>query len=160
MKTLRLSNSDKLIFVDDDTFKWASKFKWSLSASGYAQNSRGYLHKMILGKMVEMVDHKDRNKLNNTKVNLRVCNKSQDSANHSKRRTKTSSLFKGVCWNKQAGKWKAYISAHGFHLHIGHFIVEEDAAIAYDRAAGTIYGEFACLNFSEDRVCLIGEVCV
>jgi len=55
----------------------------------------------------DIVDHIDRNSLNNNVENLRELTNSQNLRNSSKRR-KGSSIYKGVSWHKKAKKWKAY----------------------------------------------------
>jgi hypothetical protein len=58
-----------------------------------------------------------------------------------------SSQFKGVSWNKNAKKWIAMIRCGGTTRYLGLYVREEDAARAYDEAAGDLFGEHARLNF-------------
>jgi hypothetical protein len=58
----------------------------------------------------------------------------------------TSSNYKGVCWHKQSQKWQVKIRVDGKLKHIGMFVSEVQAAIAYNNAAICHYAEFACLN--------------
>ena len=58
-----------------------------------------------------------------------------------------TSKYKGVCLNILRGKWIAYIQVNGRRIHLGYFIIEEDAAHAYDIACVKYHGEFAHLNF-------------
>ncbi len=48
-----------------------------------------------------------------------------------------------IYWAEQAGKWRV----EGKNKHLGHFVIEINAARAYDRAAIGYYGESAILNF-------------
>lgn len=48
---------------------------------------------------------------------------------------------------KKRGKYQASIQVDGKSKFLGHFVVPEDAAHAYDAAALEIFGEFARLNF-------------
>ena len=89
------------------------------------------------------VDHVDGNGLNNTRINLRVCTKTQNNQNRRKRKDATS-RFKGVFL--AYGRWRAEMQANGLRLHLGTFSTEEDAALAYDRAALIHFGEFALTN--------------
>ncbi len=102
------------------------------------------LHRFLLGltdpKII--VDHEDRNGLNNQRGNLRVATKSQNEANSCKQHG-TTSRFKGVSWNKRGGKWEAQIA----HRHLGCFADEMSAALAYDTAARKHFGEFCNCNF-------------
>ena len=58
-----------------------------------------------------------------------------------------TSEFKGVSRDKDLQKWRAEITAHRKHKHLGTFESEVDAAKAYDKAAIELHGEFAKLNF-------------
>jgi len=107
------------------------------------------LHRVILARMLdrdlladEYVDHKDGNGLNNTRDNLRLATKEQNGANSRKQSNNTSG-FKGVCWNKQAGKWKAQITVDGKNIYLGYFASKDEAHAAYCTAAEKHFGEFA-----------------
>jgi hypothetical protein len=102
-----------------------------------------YMHALITG--CPGVDHRDRNGLNNTKVNLRVATDVQNSANTGKR-SGTSSRFKGVSFVGRTGRWKASLHTGGRNLHLGYFTDEQEAARVYDDAATTRFGEFAATN--------------
>lgn len=54
---------------------------------------------------------------------------------------------KGVSWNSIGKNWKAQISNEGKNNYIGVFNSEEEAALAYDRAALRLRGEYARVNF-------------
>lgn len=63
---------------------------------------------------------------------------------------KCTSKFKGVCWCEERGRWLAQIRREGVHHHLGRFDEEEDAALAYDKAALELFGEHARLNFPDN----------
>ena len=67
-----------------------------------------------------VIDHKDRNKLNNQSSNLRYVSLSQNQMNSGKR-LNTSSKFKGVCWDKRSKVWKAQIGVNKTKLHLGYY---------------------------------------
>ncbi len=50
-------------------------------------------------------------------------------------KAKTSSRYRGVCWDKAHSKWKAQIMSSGKNHYLGNFADEAAAARAYDRAA-------------------------
>lgn len=106
------------------------------------------MHRVIMGEPRGLVvDHIDGNSLNNRRSNLRVCTVSQ---NHQNQRFRGGlSRYKGVCFLKKINKWRANIGFDGRRMHIGCFDNEVDAAKAYDRKAGELFGEFAYLNFPE-----------
>ena len=96
--------------------------------------------------MRELTDHRDHDKLNNRKNNLRPCNKSQNAANIIKKNTNSSSIFKGVYWSKRRKTWHARIMKNYKGIYLGSFKKETDAALAYNEWAKRIFGEFASLN--------------
>jgi len=123
-------------------------FQVSLRSNG---KTTYYLHELIFSTFVSgqptqkglTIDHKDHDKSNNTKENLRVATKTENQANKpiSKRNT---SGFKGV--TKSGNKWYAQISIGSKETYLGTFELAEDAAMAYNDAALTHFGSFALLN--------------
>jgi hypothetical protein len=94
----------------------------------------------------EDIDHINGIRDDNRLSNLRLATRSQNLANKSSQRG-SSSRFKGVSLDKRTGKWDARIGyGVGKNLHLGLFNVEEEAALAYNRAAYLLHGEFAKLN--------------
>lgn len=102
-----------------------------------------YMHVLISGE--PRTDHRDRNGLNNAKINLRVADRSQNGANRGLPANNISG-FKGVSFNSRKGKWQAGITVRGRALHLGYFTSKEEAARGYDRAATAYFGEFAATN--------------
>jgi hypothetical protein len=88
-----------------------------------------------------IVDHIDRNKLNNNIINLRWVTYSENRQNVgiSKRNTST---YKGVSFNKVSNKYKAQIGINGKSKHLGYYITAEEASEAYETQAKIIHGEF------------------
>lgn len=88
------------------------------------------------------VDHANGDRADNRIENLRLANRSQNKAN-SKKYDNNSSGFKGVCWRKETGRWRARIGVNGEVLNLGSFDNAEDAYRAYSVAAEQHFGEFA-----------------
>jgi hypothetical protein len=107
-----------------------------------------YLHRFILGEVNPdvLIDHQDRNGLHNRRSNLRRATPSQSQANHGKQRG-TTSRYRGVYRRNDCARWEAGIRGNGRQKSLGLFISEVDAALAYDKAAREIHGEFASCNF-------------
>ena len=63
-------------------------------------------------------------------------------------RRNSTSLFKGVHFNKTRGKWQAEICIDGKNIYLGCFDDEAAAARAYDTAALRLFGGYAHLNFA------------
>ena len=102
------------------------------------------MHTLITGW--PLVDHANGNGLDNRRSNLRHASIAQNSQNR-RPPAGSSSPYKGVCWNKASRKWQAGIKIDGRSRYLGLYLSEEDAALAYDKAAREAYGEFAYLNF-------------
>jgi len=151
--------------VDDEDYERVNKLKWSCGTNGYASNGvyiRGSgrknqkmkcttMHRFILRpKKGEYVDHINGDKLDNRKINLRICTQSQNCCNckitTSVMGKETSSGFKGVCFDKGRGLWESYIWKNRKKYHLGRFEHEEDAADQYNIAAQIFFGEFSYLN--------------
>lgn len=75
------------------------------------------------------IDHIDRNPMNNKIENLRIASRSENMHNSVRPKNNTSGI-KGVSWDKQFGKWAAYVGRHGKLKRLGRFASKEDAATA------------------------------
>lgn len=159
MKEIRISNCDKFIIVDDEDYERLRSYTWYVSGnhSSVFRYSTEYgqfisIAKDVMRKSYQMYDHKDRNPFNNRKENLRPCSIQQNNCNKVKYKKNASSKYKGVHLLKKNNKWSVNIQVNGRNIHIGSFHSEDNAGIAYDRAAIKYFGEFAVLNFPE--ICL------
>jgi hypothetical protein len=135
--------------IDAEDYEKCKNIKWTLLSNGYVNNKKyGYLHHFVLNfkfNGIIQVDHKDRNKLNNRKKNLRFCVNRQNSSNAKKSKNNTSN-YKGVCWHKNCKKWRSRIWVNNKCMHLGYFDNIIEAARAYNEAAVRYHGEFANLN--------------
>lgn len=77
-----------------------------------------------------LIDHIDRNRLNNRWINLRSATAAQNQMNKSSRRN-SYSRFVGVTFCKKRKKWKAQIGIDRKMFNLGYFLSEQDAAKAY-----------------------------
>lgn len=98
-----------------------------------------------MGCPTKQVDHENGNGLDNRRRNLRLATNSQNQAN---RRiiTSHSSRFKGVCWDKRRGLWRARVGYDGEKIDIGWFEGEVEAHRAYNKKAVELFGSFASGN--------------
>ena len=163
MKLIKLTQG-KFAQVDDEDFKTLNKVKWRALKSGkntYAYRMRydtkrlyGVLmHRFLMGltgvDKDKKVDHIDHNPLNNQKCNLRICTSSQNNRNRTASKNKTSKYL-GVSFRKNDGRWQSEITSNYKYKRIGCYKTEQEAALAYNRAAIEIHGEFANLNIIEN----------
>lgn len=145
----------KFAIVDDDNYNELSSYNWYCS-HGYAVRTIGRtptmqtirMHNVVANPPTGMfVDHIDGNKLNNCKNNLRFCTQQQNVHNGKKYSHGTTSEYKGVSWDSWRKKWRASIVHNMHQIFIGRYGIEIDAAIAYDKKAKELFGEFARTNF-------------
>ena len=128
--------------------KIGAQLKCSIDKDGYLKccvDKKYYrLHRLIyfwhFGIFPTIVDHVDRNILNNKISNLRGATHSQNSAN----RTKPNKII-GV--KKRGNKFCAVTFVNKKSKHIGTFETIEQAGRAYDSYIKKIHGDFAVTNF-------------
>lgn len=108
-----------------------------------------YMHRIITKTTNPKihVDHRNHKGTDNQRCNLRVCKPSMNHANRKFVRGK--SRFKGVFWDARCNKWFAKIVVNRKPKYLGVQETEEAAALAYNRAAVDVFGEFAFLNSLE-----------
>ncbi len=107
---------------------------------------RGTLYAVRTNLLREFViDHIDRNPLDNRRANLRLATIAQNNMN--KRSRPGVSKFKGVIYRARKKLWVARITVNRKRKYIKSCKSEIDAAKAYDEAAKKYYGQFAYLNF-------------
>jgi len=125
----------KVTLVDDWNFEWLNQFKWyALHNHGHwyavrrlrrvnGKQDAQYMHRFIMGVTDSkiQVDHKDRNAtLDNREENLRIATHAQNQRNVGPN-VRNRSGFKGVSWDKAAGKWRTRIQFNGKQIHLGLF---------------------------------------
>ncbi len=160
MKLIPLTQG-KFAMVDDDMYDYLMQWKWYAHRDKntfyavrnlYLPNRKRIIlgmHRLIMGFVYndgKLVDHKDRNGLNNQKSNLRLATNSQNLANSRNLKVFKSSIYIGVSYPKKGKKWVAQILINGKKIRIGRFVNEKDAALAYNETALKLRGEFAILN--------------
>jgi len=105
------------------------------------------IHQIIMGESPKglVVDHINHNGLDNRKDNLRFLSQQQNVYNSRSRKNSTSD-YKGVSWSEERKRWRAQITSEGKHISIGRFTCEHEAALAYNKKAKELFGEYALLN--------------
>lgn len=104
------------------------------------------VHRLIFlwhhGYMPEVIDHIDRNGMNNRIENLRAATPLQNTANRGLNRNNTSG-FKGASYDKRRNRWAGQMMVNRKHVFLGYFDTPEDAHAAYVKATRELYGEFS-----------------
>jgi hypothetical protein len=95
------------------------------------------------GTWPDLLDHKNRNPLDDRIENLRIATSMQNGANSGVRKHSKSGV-KGVHLHRQSMKWIAQIRENGKGTYLGIFDDINDARNAYNKAAIRIHGDFAC----------------
>lgn len=161
MKTIPLTQGYHAL-VDDDDYWWLSNHLWYAHVKTKRRVIVVYaVRKDAAGTMVSMavevakhagiwvegreIDHRDTNRLNNMRYNLRAVTGSQNQANQIPR--PGTSRYKGVSWDRQRELWRADIKHNYKRIPLGRFVTEEEAARAYDHKALELFGGHARLNF-------------
>lgn len=127
-------------YVSECDLATVAKYKWHINTEGYVRTSfkvdgkNRYLllHTLILkAKKGQLIDHKDRNKLNNTRDNIRISNHSQNGYNRE---------TKGVR-QLSSGNWMARIFVAGKEVSLGTYPTFEWAKKA-SLEAKKVYGAY------------------
>ena len=160
LRTIELTKG-YVTLVDDEDYEWLSEHKWYVS--NYSKNNTQYakrntkkcesekqrtmrMHRLIMNCSLDMmVDHIDGNGLNNQRSNLRLATRSENGRNQGISRANTSG-YKGVSFNIRDSMWCAYIVINGIKKHICSTNNVIESAVAYNKAALEMFGEFAKLN--------------
>lgn len=143
MKQLPLSKG-KVSLVDDNVYEWASQFKWYfndnyavrtfIGTDGKRRNMR--LHHAIVGFPLNglEVDHRNGNKLDNRRSNLRIVPHRINQQNHKRHR---KGCLPGVVFQndkKRNYPYHARILVGTKRISLGYFATEQEAHEKYVEA--------------------------
>src|SRR5690606_2030193 len=84
------------------------------------------------------IDHRNGVRDDNRVTNIRLATRSQNNQNVRSQRG-SSSIYKGVTYDKERGKWMAGIKKDFRRRNIGRYETEIEAALAHDRVAVELY---------------------
>jgi hypothetical protein len=107
-----------------------------------------YLHRYLLNTS-KMVDHINRDGLDNCRINLREVTATESASNRGAHSDGLVPDAKGVSWDKRRRKWKTALHHEGRGVHCSHHDTIEEAKMAFDDVAGLFQGEHAFLNYPE-----------
>lgn len=135
--------------VDDEDFEYLNQWKWKKS-NGYAvrttRNGKRWrtikIHRLVISALPNtIVDHINRNRLDNRRSNLRIVTASESVINTSMRSDNTSGC-RGVSWNKEKNKWEARIGKNNSTLRLGYFFELNQAIKVRKEAEKKYFGEY------------------
>ena len=142
------SNTNEPFYFDLEDYELIKDYCWHIS-KGYVTTldrttgKRILLHRLVMHpENDEVVDHINRDKLDNRKANLRVCTSSDNAKNRGTRKNNVSGVT-GVIWNKQASKWEARINMSGKRIHLGAFTDINEAIRVRIHSELEMFGEYA-----------------
>lgn len=155
MKTIPLSKSEKVALVDDEDFSSMSQYKWRINNRGYVVHSlrsheRGNpnlcdplpLHRAVMrSERGRIVDHKNGNRLDNRRSNLRFATNAENIRNQPS--------AAGVTFHRGRQKWQAAIQFEKRSIYLGVFTDRNDAVAARRAAEIKYFGEFAAIRSEE-----------
>lgn len=154
----------KYSIIDPEDSELTAPFKWFAIKAHEPSSDRWYagtkipypdgpqgvkqrtlrLHTLITG--YSLVDHANRNGLDNRRINLRDATRSQNNANGRKRPTNTSGHV-GVVRYEQHSRWRVYVACK----YYGSFMEFDEAVSIYHATAVELWGKFAPTCCSQER---------
>lgn len=131
----------KFALIDEDNLVKILSYKWYVDSKGYVYREkckvkRIFLHQVIMGdypKDKKQIDHINRNKRDNRKINLRFCTNSENHQNKGKYKSNTSG-YVGVFWHPKPKKWMARLYIYGKSVYLGLFTDKQGAINAIKKA--------------------------
>jgi hypothetical protein len=162
MRLINLTQG-KVAIIDDCDYPEAMNYKWFAVASKNTWYACSFKRKALVnGKRVRMkmhwiafpkkngfvVDHINRNGLDNRRSNLRYVTNQQNSLNSTP--VTHSSKYRGVFWDKSKNIWSVSIKKNQKRFNLGRYKDEDLAGTVYDISAIKLFGDFANLNFPRE----------
>lgn len=153
MRKIELTQG-RYTLVNDEDYEYLNQWKWCVNSCnmvlrGTSKNGKQksiLMHRVIMQPPSDLqIDHKNGNRLDNRRNNLRICTQSQNCMNR-KATTKGISGYKGVTQYIDGERWIARIEVENKKIRLGLFNDIKKAALAYNKAAQKYHGEFALLN--------------
>ncbi|MDQ0149211.1 HNH endonuclease [Eubacterium multiforme] len=138
----------KKVVIDNEDIEKCKKITWfyaknidSVYVEGNYRGKKIKLHRYIMDMTdnSRLVDHINRNTLDNRKSNLRVATYQENSFNRSIR-SDNKSGYVGVDFKNN--KWRAKIKYNGITIHLGYFVDKNEAILNRQLAEQYLFKEF------------------
>ena len=145
---LEITAKNGTVFLADaEDAEKLQRYSWCVSKSGYAvariDGRVVRMHRFIMGidSPDIIIDHKNNNKCDNRKSNLRICSSADNARNKSVSKGCKSGHL-GIRKTKE-GKFNVRITKDRKEIHVGNYISIEEAVRAREQAENKYHGEFA-----------------
>lgn len=132
--------------IDNDDIQKVKEYKWRINNNGYVvSNSKNrtciFIHRIICNTPDGMfTDHKNNNKLDNRKKNLRIVNKHQNNINRKGLNKDNTSGFRGV-YKDRNNRWFARITIYKKVISLGSYKTIKEAIKARQKGEVKYLGE-------------------
>jgi len=117
--------------------------RWLVSIGGRLLRRSRIVWAMHNGDWPKLIDHDNRNTLDDRIENLRPATGTQNNGNAGIH-IDNKSGYKGISWSNRGKKWVASIKSNGKWKYLGSFTDPEQAHAAYVAASKEHFGDFAC----------------
>ena len=147
---LYIDNEEYLFDIED--YDEIKHYRWVVDKDGYArtlskpfEKSGCFLHRLIMNADFKKItiDHINRDKKDNRKINLRLATHQENTRNREISSRNKSGIV-GVCWIKGNNKWRVTLNLDNMsNNYYGEYNNFEDAVKSRLQAEKDYYGEFA-----------------
>lgn len=144
----------KVMLCDIDDWESLKTLYW-VDAQGYAGATYNYKHFKFHRLVMKVndpkiqVDHINGNKLDNRKINLRICTNQENSMNKYENSNNTSG-YKGVFFDKSRNKWRGHIMYNGESIKSPkRYNTPEEAYEWYKAKSNELFGDFSVFESRE-----------
>lgn len=144
-------------YVDLEDFWRVKDICWYKSGREYIVSGVHGEKQILLNRYImncpedKIVDHKNGDKIDNRKCNLRICDYQENMMNR-KINSNNKSGVAGVFYLKSERKWIAQIKFNKKNIRLGYFKNFDDAVEARRKAEDKYFGEFSRRKSREDDV--------
>ena len=135
--------------IDNEDVEKVGKCKWFIDKHGYirtgAKNNNVYLHRYIMNCPDELVvDHINRDKTDNRKSNLRICEQKDNNCNRNTQ-SNNSLGIKNINWHKENNNYRCVIKKDG-KIYTKSSKDLEFLIQWRNEKLKELHGEFACID--------------
>ncbi len=124
--------------VDDDDMHNVMQHKWYYHKNKHGVFCTAKPHVLLTHYLLKppsgmVVDHIDRDVLNNSRSNLRACTQGDNARNIAKHTVRMD----------PSGRWRARVKHNGEHIHLGMYDTKEEALAVVIEKKRELFGEYA-----------------